>query len=370
METLAFVHLTAAYENPESVKFDFKGFEALNCKKLPSSAWIHLGAIALSLIILSTANVSFAAGTTLLQRGSRGAQVTALQQSLTRAGVYNGPVTGFYGSLTQASVRRFQQARGLAVDGIAGPNTLAALGTTNAGNPGNTLPTNVLLRRGSSGPAVTQLQRTLANRGYFNGPITGYYGRITESAVRRYQQANGLVADGVAGRNTLLALGGRNGNTPPIASTRLERGSAGPAVSQLQDRLRVIGFYNGPTTGEYGALTEAAVRDFQSSRGISVNGIAGPTTLAALQRGSTGGSGAIAVSTPTRQIVPLQPGNRGPRVRSLQARLGRLGYYTGPIDGVFGPDTEAALRSYQQDSNLIANGIADANTFASLSPSA
>lgn len=64
----------------------------------------------------------------LSKYGSTGAEVTAIQQTLKDWGLYDGPVNGTYGPLTQAAVKRFQQIKGLQVDGIAGPQTLKALG--------------------------------------------------------------------------------------------------------------------------------------------------------------------------------------------------------------------------------------------------
>ncbi len=430
METLASVYLSTTYEesaNPQPVADHLK----LNWKKLPSSAWIRLGAIAISLAILSISSSALA-----IQRGNHGSQVSALQRDLASAGFYNGPVTGFYGELTQTSVSRFQQARGLRVDGIAGSSTLSALRGTSGGG---TVYTGGVLQRGSRGAAVTQLQNRLRAAGFFNGPITGYYGQLTQTAVSRFQQARGLRVDGVAGTSTLAALGGISGggSSPPSSTTALRRGSRGAAVTQLQRQMRAVGVYSGPITGYYGGLTQTAVRSFQRSRGLTVNGIADARTLSALQgqapgNGNTttvtlqsGSSGAavtrlqtrlrdlgfyrggvtgsygpltetavrdfqrsrgltvngiagpttlsalqIAPSSGSRAITSLQRGNRGPRVRSLQNRLIGLGYYRGPKDGVFGPGTEAALRRYQQDRGLVANGIADARTFASLAPRA
>lgn len=60
--------------------------------------------------------------------GSRGKEVEAIQQTLRDWGLFSGNVTGYYGTQTETAVRRFQTARGLTVDGIAGPQTLKALG--------------------------------------------------------------------------------------------------------------------------------------------------------------------------------------------------------------------------------------------------
>ncbi|MDN4523885.1 cell wall hydrolase [Fictibacillus fluitans] len=63
-----------------------------------------------------------------------------------------------------------------------------------------------MLGKGSSGREVTALQHTMKNAGYFNGPVTGYFGPLTKNSVANFQQAAGLVPDGVAGPKTLRKL--------------------------------------------------------------------------------------------------------------------------------------------------------------------
>ena len=60
---------------------------------------------------------------------------------------------------------------------------------------------------GSRGSEVTEIQRELSSRGYYSGSIDGIYGKLTENAVRLFQKANGLKVDGIAGTQTLSALG-------------------------------------------------------------------------------------------------------------------------------------------------------------------
>jgi peptidoglycan hydrolase-like protein with peptidoglycan-binding domain len=227
-----------------------------------------------------------------LQIGSSGQAVTNLQNRLSSLGYYRGPVTGYYDRLTEAAIRDFQAARGIQVNGIAGPQTQAALyGTSSGGNSGGGGGTpSATLQRGSRGQAVTNLQNRLRTLGFFRGPVTGYYGEITTSAVRDFQRSRRIQANGIAGPQTQAALygtsnsGGSGGGTP---SGTLQLGSSGQAVTNLQNRLRTLGFYTGPVTGYYGDLTVAAVRDFQRSRGIQVNGIAGPQTQSALYGSSS-----------------------------------------------------------------------------------
>lgn len=62
-------------------------------------------------------------------------------------------------------------------------------------------------RRGSSGSEVRQIQEKLKRWGYYSGSVDGIYGSGTEKAVKKFQKANGLTADGIAGKATLNAMG-------------------------------------------------------------------------------------------------------------------------------------------------------------------
>jgi peptidoglycan hydrolase-like protein with peptidoglycan-binding domain/DNA invertase Pin-like site-specific DNA recombinase len=131
-------------------------------------------------------------------RGS--AQVRALQLHLRALGVRPGPVDGRFGPLTESAVRKFQRARGLAADGIAGPATRAALHA------------RISLARGAGGDRrhgsqqVRALQRKLRAAGADPGRIDGRFGPLTESAVRRFQRNGGLEVDGIVGPRTQRRL--------------------------------------------------------------------------------------------------------------------------------------------------------------------
>ena len=71
----------------------------------------------------------------------------------------------------------------------------------------------------------------------------------------------------------------RSASALPVLS---QNGSKGEEVRQIQQRLTELGIYSGPINGNFGPLTEAAVRAFQQEQGISVTGVAGPITLKAL----------------------------------------------------------------------------------------
>ena len=86
----------------------------------------------------------------LSKYGSRGSEVTQIQTKLKRWGYYNGVVDGIYGSQTLAAVKYFQRKNGLTVDGIAGTNTLRAMGIYTSSNSSssssNTSNVNLLAR--------------------------------------------------------------------------------------------------------------------------------------------------------------------------------------------------------------------------------
>ena len=84
--------------------------------------------ITLVITFVTTLSMQYSEVQALSKYGSRGSEVRTIQEKLKRWGYYTGNVDGIYGSLTVAAVKRFQQKNGLAVDGIAGTNTLNAMG--------------------------------------------------------------------------------------------------------------------------------------------------------------------------------------------------------------------------------------------------
>ncbi len=90
---------------------------------------------------------------TISRYGSTGSEVTQIQTKLKRWGYYNGPIDGIYGTKTYNAVKYFQRKNGLTVDGIAGKNTLAAMGIYNTTNSGTNTANVELLARIINGEA-------------------------------------------------------------------------------------------------------------------------------------------------------------------------------------------------------------------------
>ena len=96
----------------------------------------------------------FAYAALTLRRGSKGSDVSELQKRLKELNFYAGPVDGSFGPQTLSAVKAFQKSRGLAVDGVVGPKTRAAL-FSDTNTPAPTAPSNskitITLRKGSKG---------------------------------------------------------------------------------------------------------------------------------------------------------------------------------------------------------------------------
>ena len=134
------------------------------------------------------------------------------------------------------------------------------------------------IRNGSTGDDVRRLQRIFVmtkSLGYTE--IDGIFGAKTEAAVKDFQSANGLTADGIVGPNTWHALPA-DPNTPQVGP-----GSHGAVVTALQKGLRTYGGPGTPTDpgaadGQFGPKTEKAVKAYQADHGVAADGIVGDRT--------------------------------------------------------------------------------------------
>jgi len=132
----------------------------------------------------------------LVRRGQREHPVQTLQHLLRQHG-RNVAVDGVFGSATDHAVRQFQQASGVAVDGVVGPDTWSKL--------------VVAVRKGSHGEAVRGVQTEFQFRNLSGDPskglaVDGDFGPKTDQAVRGFQQALGIAVDGIVGPVTWRAL--------------------------------------------------------------------------------------------------------------------------------------------------------------------
>lgn len=287
-----------------------------------------------------------------LGRGDSGPGVSDLQRRLQALGYFNQQPTGNFGSVTENAVIRLQQDYNVPATGLVTEATLALLNSglnpaQDAVFPGTTL------REGDRGLAVEALQQRLQTLGFYDGSITGYFDALTAVAVQQFQQSRGIYANGVVGSTTLFAL---NPNVPgipyripivqrppaPIQNSLsiISLGDTGSQVRKIQRRLRDLNYYNGPINGCFDTATQDALIWFQESRGVTVTGIAGPTTQNSLFNTRP------VSATPNRTVVfvaTTPPIYGASSVQQLQQRLRIQGLYNGPINGIYDGLTQQAV---------------------------
>ena len=139
----------------------------------------------------------------------------------------------------------------------------------------------------------------------------------------------------------------------------IRRGASGTLDEQLHDQLAAAGFpVQGDPAAVFGVATDETVRVLQRAHNLQVDGICGPDTWHAL-------------FTPVyrpgdRLLARRRPNLRGDDVLLLQQQLNAVGFDPGRIDGIFGPDTETALLTFQRDSGIPADGICGPATIQTL----
>jgi N-acetylmuramoyl-L-alanine amidase len=140
-------------------------------------------------------------------------------------------------------------------------------------------------------------------------------------------------------------------------------GDHGLAVSDVQKRLHDLGFSTPGFDKElrearFGDNTSQAVRDFQEKRGLRADGNVDETTWQELVEAS--------FRLGDRFLYLRIPTFRGDDVRELQRFLNRLGFNAGREDGIFGQETDQALRAFQHNTGLSVDGIAGSSTISCL----
>ena len=143
------------------------------------------------------------------------------------------------------------------------------------------------------------------------------------------------------------------------STTRLEKGSTGSDVKDLQTKLKKLGYYDAYVDGDYGDTTVAAVKAFQKKYNLTADGIAGKETLKKLDS-------VYKNADSDKDDDSLRMGDSGSAVKDLQTKLKKLGYYDGTVDSTFGSGTYAAVKAFQKKYNLTADGVAGSETLKKL----
>ena len=241
---------------------------------------------------------------TAIDSGSPKAEVTRLQRRLLALGCLTGKADGDYGSMTRLGVRIFQHYNGLPETGAADEATLRLIFSNSAAAPDYEL-----LREGSSGEAVKNLQRRLRRGGFYTGPVDGGYGASTVEGVKNLQsylrarQSSGF-ADGAEyeqdaagfpeeeGAAAVIEVNGvadpmlldafYANDFPIVPEDVMKVGATGEEVVRLQRRLKTLEYMYSSPDGDFGEGTKGAIRKFQMRNNLTADGTAGRSTLAAL----------------------------------------------------------------------------------------
>ena len=232
------------------------------------------------------------------------------------------------------------------------------------------------LSQGSSGSDVVTLQKVIG------AEPDGRFGPLTAAALGTWQSKNGVKATKAADEATWAAMiaaglvpakrstsGSTSGSSTSgssststdlsrYRSTTLRRGSSGTAVKVLQKAIGGL-----TVDGAFGPATEARVKAYQKSKGLTQNGVVDAKVWDALMGKATTSSGGSTSTSPLAQYshLTLRLWSRGSAVRAMQKAIGGL-----TVDGSFGPLTLARVKAYQKSKGLAVTGVVDSRTWKAL----
>lgn len=252
--------------------------------------------------------------------------------------------------------------------------------------------TRPVLRLGSQGAPVSELQAMLKLLGYYNGTVDGAYQDSTASAVSAFQQALGLPADGVVGPDTwnrllppadaatasVIPVSTSTNNGPGPASNTPTANAPFPSPTATPTPAPTAN--PAPTSNPAAPFPSPSPTPSPTPRPAPAPSPApnpapspapspapNPTTTPAPQVEQPTGPGATSPQPAQSVDLPvLKTGMSGSAVTALQQRLKTLGFYNGTIDGVFGAETQAAVEAAQRNYNLEADGVVGPATWAAL----
>ncbi len=269
-----------------------------------------------------------------LKYGMTDERISELQARLMELGYMDSDeTTEYFGSMTKTAVLRFQRQHSLDQDGIVGQLTWDAIMAENA--------QHYALMNGTSGDDVKEVQQRLYELGYLSssGQVTGFFGDITEEAIKKLQELNKIKVDGKVGAETFNLL-----YSDSVTPNYYSYGEESDAVKKYQQKLKNLGYLTTEPDGKYGRDTLAAIRQFQSRNGLVVDGYLGPSTRKAID---SSGARPNAISL----------GDSGDAVTRVQNLLYQYNYLKkGHVTGYFGEITEAAVKLFQKNNGLGVDG--------------
>lgn len=234
-----------------------------------------------------------------IKEGDSNLFVTSLQMKLNALGYLKEEPDSVFGSSTERAVREFQRANNLIIDGIVGPDTWRII---NHKYSELDSPVPVIIEpmlEGTSGENVETLQKNLSSLGYYEGNITGSFDIPTGNSVQRFQSDNGLLSTGIVNQKTWESIAEKleennrseinyqkNNNLhrqkKVLSRPTIRLGDSGNDVADLQRYLKELTYFDGTIDSQFGSETNRAVRSFQNTNNLLVDGIVGRNTWSAL----------------------------------------------------------------------------------------
>lgn len=245
------------------------------------------------------------------------------------------------------------------------------------------------IQYGDSGDTIAAVQEQLKALGYYSGKVSGNFLDGTRAAVRQFQEDYNLKATGIVDGETEALL-------MSAEYRSLTTGDEGDDVKRVQEYLQKLGYYKGKLSGSYLEGTTSAIQSFQEKNGLEGTGIADIDTQRLLFSAS-----AISKTAPDTTESPnpnsdlgdindvvmaadgaasdgstpapdaeytkkLSRGAKGEQVKLVQQRLTDLGYFEGPISGNYMNKTVDAVKQFQLNNGLKADGVTGEDTWTIL----
>ena len=294
-----------------------------------------------------------------IKEGDKNFYVKEAQLKLQILGFFEGNPNGIFESDTTTSVKEFQQRRNLTIDGIIGPNTWREINRSFSASEIPTPSLRPTIKLGDQNDDVKLLQRMLRALNYEEIEETGIFDEQTKALVMSFQTTRGIPATGIVDQHTWEALE----QAILLPNNVLKEGDTGDNVIIIQDKLKILDYYQGSITGSFGPETTASVMGFQKDTKIPVTGIVDQNTLRDLYKETE----KFIITPPSVINRPtLRLGDQGNDVSDLQELLKQLMFYNGEVNGNFDNATNVAVRTFQTNNKLTSNGIVDQNTWSAL----
>ncbi len=237
------------------------------------------------------------------------------------------------------------------------------------------------MQYGDSGEDVAAIQERLKALGYYTGKVSGNFLDGTRAAVKRFQADYEIKETGAVDGETEALLMSAEYRT-------LTTGDTGDDVERIQETLQKLGYYNGKLSGNYLEGTTAGIESFQKKNGLTATGTADVATQRLLFSASAlaqnapeatvspnpdsdlGDTNDVVIASdgdkdtaPEAYVRKLSRGATGELVKMVQKRLTGLGYFTGPVSGNYMNQTVAAVKLFQQNNGLTADGVTGEDTW-------